>query len=137
MRRAIPGLHERSGNGTQHIEGVLLTEVERAFYTPHNQKPFFTVRFRVLEPAELAGKTVTGRIYCSERSLWKLRWFLEDFGYDTELLGRDEVDDKGLMGLRGVVKVSHMTFNGRSFTSFDGFASAGRWEELSTSRASA
>ncbi len=137
MKRAIPGLHERSANRTQHIEGVLLTEVERAFYTPHNQKPFFTVRFRVLEPAELAGKTVSGRIYCSEKSLWKLRWFLEDFGYDTELLGRDEVDDKCLMGLRGVVKVSHVTFNGRTFTSLDGFASAGQWEELSTARVSA
>jgi hypothetical protein len=29
------------------------------------------------------------------------------FGYDVELLGRDEVDDTQLIGLTGVVKVSH------------------------------
>ena len=27
------------------------------------------------------------------KALWKLDWFLRDFGYDTELLGRDEVDE--------------------------------------------
>jgi hypothetical protein len=28
------------------------------------------------------------------KALWKLNRFLRDFGYDTELLARDEVDDK-------------------------------------------
>jgi hypothetical protein len=28
--------------------------------------------------------------------LWKLNWFLRDFGYDADLLGQDEIDDKNL-----------------------------------------
>jgi len=51
-------------------------------------------------------------------------------GYDTELLGRDEVDEKALLGLRGVVRTSRTTLNGRSFVNLDGFAPAGEWEEL-------
>jgi hypothetical protein len=60
-----------------------------------------------------------------------LNWFLRDFGYDTELLGRDEVDKTQLVGLKGVVKISHIVVNGSSLIRIDGFASAGRWEELS------
>jgi hypothetical protein len=63
--------------------------------------------------------------------LWKLNWFLRDFGYDVELLGRDEVDERRLVGLQGAVKISHIVFDGASLLRFDGFAPAGRWEELS------
>ena len=35
------------------------------------------------------------------------------------------------MGLKGVVKISHIVLNGSSLIRLDGFASAGRWEELS------
>jgi hypothetical protein len=38
--------------------------------------------------------------------LWKLSWFLRDFVYDPELLGREEIDEKALFGLRGIVKYS-------------------------------
>jgi len=31
--------------------------------------------------------------------MWKLRWFLRDFGYDPELLGKNEIDDKALIDL--------------------------------------
>ena len=48
--------------------------------------------------------------------------------------GRDEVDEKALAGLRGVVKISHTTVNGLSLTNLDGFAPASQWEELSTER---
>src|SRR5207245_9360789 len=41
------------------------------------------------------------------QALWKVSWVLRDFGYDTELLGRDEVDERALITLRGVVKISH------------------------------
>jgi hypothetical protein len=47
---------------------------------------------------------------------------LRDFGYDVELLGRDEVDERQLVGLEGVVKISHIVFNGASLPRFDGFA---------------
>ena len=36
--------------------------------------------------------------------MWKLSWFLRDFGYDAELLGKSEIDDKALIDLWGVVK---------------------------------
>jgi len=57
--------------------------------------------------------------------------FLRDFGYDTELIGRDEVDETQLLGLKGVVKISHIVFNGASLLRLDGFAPFSRWEELS------
>jgi hypothetical protein len=60
-----------------------------------------------------------------------LNWFLHDFGYDADLLGRDEIDERQLVGLKGVVKICHISFNSTSLLRFDGFASASRWEELS------
>ena len=85
----------------------------------------------ILEPSRFSGHILSSRLYCSPKALWKLNWFLRDFGYDTELLGRDEVDEKQLVGLKGVVKISHIVFNGASLLRLDGFAPAGRWEELS------
>ena len=64
--------------------------------------------------------------------LWKLAWFLREFGYDPELLGKDEIDDKALIGLQGVVKVRHVIVHGLSMLNLEGFASAARWEELSS-----
>ena len=54
-----------------------------------------------------------------------------DFGYDAELLGQDEIDDKNLVGLRGVIKISHVVVNGASLLNLDGFAPASQWEKLS------
>jgi hypothetical protein len=78
----------------------------------------------------VAGRLITGRVYCTPKALWKLTWLLRDFGYDCELLERDEIDEKALVGLRGVVKISHTTINGTSLVNFDDFAPAGQWEEL-------
>jgi hypothetical protein len=44
--------------------------------------------------------------------MWKLNWFLRDFGYDAELLGCDEIDDQNLVGLSGVVKITNTVVNG-------------------------
>jgi hypothetical protein len=74
---------------------------------------------------------MTGRVYCTPKAMWKLSWFLRDFGYDTELLGKNEIDDQFLVDLWGVVKVSEVTVHGISVLNFDGFAPASRWEELS------
>ena len=63
--------------------------------------------------------------------MWKLGWFLRDFGYDAELLGKSEIDDKALIDLWGVVKVSEVTIHGISVLNFDGFAPAARWGDLS------
>ncbi len=132
MKRHIPGLHsEAQNNADNTLEGVFLVRVERAFYRWHPQKPFFAVRLVILEPKEDAGQTISGRLYCTPKALWKLSWFLRDFSYDPDLLGRDEVEEKALLGLRGVVRTSRTTLNGRSFLNLEAFAPAGEWEELS------
>ena len=126
MRRRFVGLHS-TDCPADALEGAFLVEVERAFFTPNGQKPFFTVRFRVLEPVEAVGRTFAGRLYASEKALWKLSWFLHDFGYDDELYAKDEIDDKALIGLKGVVKVSNRRTNGRSYSSLDAFAPVSAW----------
>jgi len=112
-------------------DGLLLVRVETAHHRWDSRKPFYLLRFSILEPKELAGHSFAGRLYCTPRALWKLNWFLRDFGYDAELLGQDEVDDKNLVGLRGVVKISHIVVNGSTLLNLDGFAPASQWEKLS------
>jgi hypothetical protein len=86
--------------------------VDRAQYRWHKQKPYYEIRFAVLKPRHLTGCFMTGRLYCTTKAMWKLSWFLRDFGYDTELLGKNEIDDKALIDLWGVVKVSEITVHG-------------------------
>jgi hypothetical protein len=104
MKRQVHGLHGATQNGDDDLEGLFLVRVERVFYRWHPQKPFFTLLLSILEPKEYAGRTISGQLYSTPRALWKLNWFLRDFGYDTDLLGRDEVDEKALLGLRGIVR---------------------------------
>jgi hypothetical protein len=89
------------------------------------------VRFIVLEPKHLAGCVITGRLCCTPRAMWKLSWFLRDFAYDSELLGKNEIDDQALVGLQGVVKVGYATVHCLSVLNLDGFTPAARWSELS------
>ena len=63
--------------------------------------------------------------------MWKLGWFLRDFLYDPEMLAHEQIDEKALPGLRGVVKISHAMVNGISLIKLDGFAPASQWDELS------
>jgi len=91
----------------------------------------------VLEPKSLAGRSIAARVYCTAKAMWKLTWFLRDFGYDTELMGKDEIDDKALVGLCGVVKISHAVVHGISLINLEGFAPASQWEELSAGLGSA
>ncbi len=130
MRRRIPGLHQQAQNGDGILEGIFLVRVERASYRSHPKKPFFVLCFAILQPEEHAGRTFSGRLYCTAKALWKLNWVLRDFGYDTELLDRDEVDERALVGLRGIVKVSRAVVNGRCFVNLDAFSPAAAWEEL-------
>jgi transposase InsO family protein len=132
MRRRIQGLHEADQSAANQIhDGLLLVRIERVHHRWDSRKPFYVLRFSILEPKELTGHAFTGRLSCTPKALWKLNWFLRDFGYDAELLGRDEIDEKNLAGLRGVVKVTHTVVNGTSLLNFDGFAPASRWKELS------
>jgi len=133
MRRRFQGLNETAGASVEPLpDGIFLVRVDGAQYRWHAQKPFYILRLAILEPRELAGRIVSGRLYCTSKALWKLGWFLRDFLYDNELLGHEEVDEKALSGLRGVVKISHTTVNGTSLLNFDGFAPASQWAELSS-----
>ena len=134
MKRQITGLHAADRCVTDQIpDGVFLVRVQRARFCRQAQKPYYTLTLAILEPSRLSGRMISSRLYCSPKALWKMNWFLRDFGYDTELLGRDEVDETQLAGLRGVVKISHIALNGAPLIRLDGFASATRWEELSPS----
>src|SRR5205823_1002817 len=106
MKRRIQGLGDTATRHAHAVpDGVFLVRVDRAEYRWHPAKPFYILRLSVLEPSELAGRMIAGRVYCTAKALWKLGWFLRDFLYDPELLGREEVDEKALSGLRGVVKI--------------------------------
>jgi len=107
-----------------------LVRVDAASYRWHPQKPYVSVRFLVLEPEGFTGRSFSGRLYCTERALWKLNWFLRDFGYDLDLLNEDQIDDKALIALRGVVRTSYVTLNGRSFQNLEAFAPESEWDEL-------
>jgi len=134
MKRRIQGLSAAVSNDCNDVpNGVFLVRVDRAQYRWHQQKPYYSLRLIVLEPRGLAGRVVSGRLYCNAKALWKLGWFLRDFLYDPDLLSTEDVDEKALSGLRGVVKISHTTINGTSLLNFDGFAPASQWEELSSS----
>ena len=132
MRRRFQGLASTAQPSAEVPDGVFLVRVDQVRYSKERQKPFYTLRFCVLEPELLTGRTFSGRLYCSPKALWKFSWFLRDFGYDPELLGRDEVEEKGLIGLRGVVKLSHTVVNGRTLVNLDAFAPAGAWESISS-----
>jgi len=135
MKRRFAGLQETDSANTMR-DGIFLVRVQKVEYRWHAQKPFYILRLFVIEPKELFGKMISGRLYCTAKALWKLGWFLRDFLYDPDLLGREEIDEKAMFGLRGIVKVSHATRNGRSWLNFDGFAPASQWEELSSASVS-
>src|SRR5947207_11270810 len=111
--------------------GLFLVSVDQAKYRWQARKPYYQIRFIVLKPKHLAGCVITGRLYCTSRAMWKLSWFLREFGYDSQFLGKNEIDDQALVGLQGVVKISHAVVHGLSVLNLDGFASAARWSEFS------
>jgi hypothetical protein len=136
MRRHIPGLHSVEQDPETNLDGLFLVRVKGAAYRWQRQKSYLELRFEVLQPEPFASRTFSGRLFCTDRGLWKLNWFLRDFGYDTELLGRDQVDEKSLLNLRGVVRTSHTTLNGRSYQNLDAFAPAAEWDSLPSSSTS-
>ena len=99
MRRTVEGLRAPSHSLPSYPEGRVLASVHRVIYI-HGAKPYFAVTFKVIEPRSYAGRQVTSRLYCTNRALWKLQWFLRDFKYDSELLSAEQIDDKALIGLK-------------------------------------
>ena len=112
-------------------DGLFLVRVDQARYRWQKRKTYYEIRFVVLKPKHLIGSRISGRLYCTPRALWKLSWFLRDFGYNPEPLRKDEIEDEALVDLWGVVKVSEVTVHGISLLNFDAFAPAARWEDLS------
>lgn len=133
MRRHILGLHSKQLDPEGPLDGIFLVRVGRASYRWHRQKPFFDLQFVILEPRSSASHSFSARLYCTQRALWKLNWFLTDFGYDRELLSLDQIDEKALVGLKGVVRVSHTTVDGRAYQNLDAFAPSADWEAPSCS----
>jgi hypothetical protein len=134
MKRHIAGLQGEARHEGNLLEGVFLVRVDGARYCWHPQKPFFSIHLAILEPKELASRNISGRLYCTPKALWRLNWFLRDFGYDPDLFGREEVDEKVLLGLRGVVRTVRKTFARGSYLNLDSFAPSGEWEAISADR---
>ncbi|HEY4930161.1 MAG TPA: hypothetical protein VII23_01210 [Terriglobales bacterium] len=133
MKRHIAGLSEVARDSHSEVpNGIFLVQLDNAQHRWQSQKPFYVLRLSILEPKPFAGLSIVSRLYCTPKAMWKLGWFLRDFLYDPELLSQDEVDERALRGLIGVVKISHTVVNGMSLVNFDGFAPASQWEELST-----
>jgi len=131
MKRQLNGLHSANyGISGQIPDGVYLVSVRRARFCRQVRKPYYTLDVAIIEPNRFVDRAISSRIYCNPKALWKLNWFLRDFGYGAELLQRDEIDEKQLIGLRGVMKISRIVFDGTPFLRFDGFAPADRWKEL-------
>jgi len=129
MKRRIAGLSSAAQPEADVADGVYLVQVAAAQYRWDKQKPYYLLHLSILEPEQMVGSTIVGRLYCSVRALWKLSWFLRDFNYPPELLDRDELDEKVLIGLNGVVKVSHTTLNGRTYLNLEAFAPAEQWRQ--------
>ena len=131
MRHQIPGLDSRHQDSEAGLDGLFLVRVDQGWFRRHSQKPFVELRFVILEPQSFQNRSFFGRLYCTEKALWKLHWFLRNFGCDADLLNRDQVDEKALVNLRGVVCTSHKILHGHSYQNLDSFAQARDWEALS------
>jgi hypothetical protein len=132
MKRQLPGLSETVLQEQPVLpDGIFLVRLESAQYRWHPQKPFYVLRLSVIEPKANTGEPVIGRLYCTTKAMWKLGWFLRDFLYDPELLSTNEVDERALRGLTGIVKISHKVINGVRLVNFDGFAPASQWGAFS------
>jgi hypothetical protein len=130
MKRQIAGL--RAASDTAGLpEGLFLVRVQHMKFQRHAPKPYYTLSLIIVEPRRFAGSVASSRLYCRPKALWKLNWFLRDFGYDTESIERDELEERQVLGLQGVVKISNVVYDGMRLLRFDGFAPASRWEELS------
>jgi hypothetical protein len=134
MKRRFEGLNLAEQAGDEVPDGLLLVQVSRAQYRWHARRPYYSVSLSILEPKQYRGRSIIGGLYCTKKATWKLSWFLRDFGYDSELLERDEIDEKALVGLRGIVKISRANVHGVSVLNLDNFAPASEWNKLNAAR---
>jgi hypothetical protein len=129
MRIKIQGLNQPRER-LPLVEGLYRARVVRFEPAGHAAKPCRAATFLILEPAPYAGRHVRTRLHCHDRALWKLRWFLSDFGYDAELLAAEELDDRRVVGLEGVIRLAYWGTDGSRRLDVEGFAPTARWAEL-------
>jgi len=129
MKRQLPGLSETVNESRPTIpDGVFLVRVDHTQHRWQAQKALLSAA--ALRARARGVRPIVSRPYCTPKAMWKLGWFLRDFLYDPELLSQNELDERALRDVVGVVKVSHTVVNGISLVNFDGFAPASQWEEL-------
>ena len=136
MRTRIQGLSQ-SSERKPLAEGLYRARVVRFEPAGHAAKPCRTATFLILEPSSYGGRYVRTRLYCHDRALWKLRWFLSDFGYDPGLMAAEELDDRRVVGLEGVIRLAYWGTDGHRRLDVQGFAPLDRWTELSRDQAPA
>ena len=129
MRIRIQGLNQPTER-IPLVEGLYRARVVRFEPAGHAPKPCRAATFLILEPPLYAGRHVRTRLYCHDRALWKLRWFLSDFRYDAELLAAEELDDRRVVGLEGVIRLAHWGADSHRRLDVQGFAPTERWEEV-------
>src|SRR5690349_11595383 len=130
MRAKIQGL-SRVSERVPLVEGLYRARVVRFEFGGHSAKPCGAATFLILDPPRYAGRYVRTRLYLHDRALWKLRWFLTDFAYDSELFNADELDDRRVIGLEGIIRLAHWGNNGQRRLDVQGFGPISRWDELS------
>ena len=130
MRTKIRGLSQMTKRSPL-VEGLYRARVVRFRSAGHAAKPCLAATFLILEPAAYAGCSIRTRLYCHERALWKLRWFLQAFRYDAELFAAEELDDRHVVGLEGVIRLVYWGDDGHRRLDVEGFAPSERWGDLS------
>ena len=83
--------------------------------------------FAIIDPADHRGLKIVSRIDCRPKSFWKLSWFLKDFGYDPALLYDDEIDEKAIVDLEGVITISNRARGQQQSCKLHSFAPAHLW----------
>jgi len=130
MRTKIQGLSQAKERNPL-VEGSYRARAVRFGAAGHAAKPCLAATFLILDPAPFAGRYVRTRLYCHDRALWKLRWFLHDFNYDADLLAAEELDDRRVVGLEGVIRLAYWGNDGHRRLDVEGFAPRERWGDLS------
>jgi len=125
MKRKIPGLHNLSATGEQQSDSYLVRVVAARY--AFGRAPHLDLTFSLLEPKEHLGLKIVSRIDCRPKSFWKLNWFLKDFGYDPALLYDDEIDEKAIVGLEGVITISNRARGQQRPFTLHSFAPAHSW----------
>jgi hypothetical protein len=128
MKHTMPGLSQPSEAAGRSANMYLVQVVKVVFRA--SRIPELILTFNIIEPSDHQGLKVVSRIDCRPKSFWKLCWFLKDFGYDAALLYDDEIDEKAILGLKGVIALSNRVQGQQQCCKLHSFAPAHLWQEM-------